>query len=236
MKAEDRENKLYTEGKRCAIAMEETFMMELLGKGHDGSNSLLDIGCGTGEISFALREQNFKPYGIDFSDRAIELATKAGLDCQVVDVDEGIPLKDETFDVVWAGDVVEHVFDPINMLEETNRLLKDKGRFFATIPHDLNWKTRVRVLIGQSFQDAVYRKYGQFKHHTFFSESLMKFMYQKANIKIKSIHYVVTLPIIGKTFITTNSLFRLFSYLMIVEGVKEPLPQEAPSKIVNVGV
>ena len=148
MKADQRENMLYSEGKRCAIAREEQFMLDMVGPASKGRNKLLDIGCGSGEISFALQDLGYDPYGVDFSTKAIEIATDAGLKCEQVDVDQGLPMADSSYDVVWAGDVIEHVFDPIGVLDEIGRVMKEDGVFYATIPHDLHWKTRIKTLIG----------------------------------------------------------------------------------------
>ena len=220
MKTEERENSLYATGKRCAIRDEERYMFDLLGPPLEGKAKLLDIGCGSGEISFALREQGFEPFGIDFSPTAIEIATSAGLECQIADLDEGITASAESYDVVWAGDVLEHVFDPIGLLEEISRVLKKSGVFCATIPNDVNLKTRLQILFGQSYQENVYRSYRQFKHHTFFSEQLMRFMYDEAGLKITDMAYMMRIPFTKKQIITKTSIVRMLSHLMIVRAIK----------------
>ena len=37
------------------------------------------------------------------------------------------------------------VFDPIGVLTEVDRVMKKNSEFYATIPHDLHWKTRVKT-------------------------------------------------------------------------------------------
>jgi len=217
----DREDILYSDGKRCQIKEEEQFMMSLLGDADAKQPALLDLGCGSGEISLALAHKGYSPFGLDFSKVAVKIASANGLACEEADLDSGIPKEDSSYDVVWAGDVMEHVFDPINVFKEVRRVLKPKGRFFATIPNDLHCKTRIKVLLGFSYQEPVYRKFGQYKHHSFFSERLVRYMYEAANLEIVKMYYVASLPLFGRRFITSIKFFRIFSTLMIVQAINK---------------
>ena len=230
MLASEREDMLYREGKRCAIADEETNMMAMLGETSE-QKSLLDLGCGTGEISVALQEMGYKTKGLDFSSEAIKIGKSNGLDCDLADLDQGIPEEDSSYDVVWAGDVIEHVFDPILVLSEASRVLKSDGKFYATIPYDINYKARLKTAFGVSYQESVYRQFKQFKHHTFFSERLMRYMYECAKLEITDLTYVINLTTLLPSFgndqdrlykkkFTKSKLLRMFSYLMIVEAKK----------------
>lgn len=230
MKANDRENGLYDKGKRCAIAQEEEHMMGLLAANSKGVGHVLDLGCGSGEISASLKSLGYNVKGLDFSSSAIAIAKQSGLDCQVADLDEGIPFGDQQFDVVWAGDVIEHVFDPISVLSEAKRVLGHSGVLLATIPYDLSWKTRIRTLLGKSYQEGVYRSFGQFKHHSFFSESLMRYMYERAELEIERVDYLLINPFTGKRSISNKKYLRIFSNLMIVVASPKRLREPATNK------
>ena len=119
----EREDKRYTNGIRCRIDVEEKALFEFLEKYASKSSVILDVGCGTGEISLEMQRSGYEIKGVDFSAVAIEIASKAGLDCQVVDVDGGLPFGDNSMDGIWATDCIEHVFDPIFVLREMNRVL-----------------------------------------------------------------------------------------------------------------
>ena len=218
MKSVDREDGLYTNGKRCSIAFEEEFLLSLIKKNEKINSELLDLGCGSGEITLNYKDAGFNVSGADFSEVAVKIASDKGLSCVVADLDEKIPYEDKVYDVITAGDVLEHVFDPIHVLSEVNRVLKEKGSFYATIPYDLNIKIRLRTLMGQSYQENVYKQFGQFKHHSFFSERLMRYMYKKSGLNIKEVYYLINSNFLGRKFIVKHPIFRVFSTLMIVRA------------------
>jgi len=112
MRANDREDLLYSKGKRVRIDKEEEYMLSLVGMPSNKNKTLLDVGCGTGEMSKELNKLGFETFGLDFSSVAIDIAKRNGIKCKQADVDLGIPADDTSFDIAWAGDVIEHVFDP----------------------------------------------------------------------------------------------------------------------------
>ena len=184
MRPEERENKRYSAGSINPIEEEEEILLSFLPD--RSGKDLLDIGCGIGTISLELQKKGFCVKGVDFSEVGIKKCIEHGLDAQVCDVDkDGLPFLDKSFDIVWAGDIVEHVFDPIFLLEEISRVLKDDGQLLATVPNDFYLKRRWRIFkTGRSLQSSVYRKIRQCKHHTFFSWELLEYMVTEANLCI----------------------------------------------------
>jgi len=204
MKADQRENLRYESGIRCEINSEEKVMFNFLDKYSQPNSKLLDIGCGTGDISREIEKKGHKVTGVDFSTAAIKIAKVSGLNCDVVDVDEGLPFKKNSFDLVWAGDLIEHVFDPIFVFEEINRVLVPNGHLFITVPNDLHIANRLKILFGKSYQESVLKEYGQYKHHTFFSKGLLNFMLKKNSFKTQEMIYKCRIPYIEKKFIIKN--------------------------------
>jgi len=48
---------------------------------------------------------------------------------------EKLPFKDNSFDTVIAGEVIEHVENPSFLLREINRVLEDNGKLIISTPH-----------------------------------------------------------------------------------------------------
>ncbi|MHC4271177.1 MAG: class I SAM-dependent methyltransferase [Planctomycetota bacterium] len=218
MKPEEREDNLYRNGKRCQISLEEEALFEFFDNNSSAGSKVLDIGCGSGEIAHVINEKGHLVSGIDFSPIAIELARKQGIDCQVVDLDSGIPFDDNTFNTVWAGDIIEHVFDPIFVLNEIKRVLIPGGQLLCTVPYDLNIATRLRIFLGHSYQENVYREYGQYKHHTFFSMSLMKYMLNEAGFEPQDIKYLIRIPKTQIQYVTKSRAMVYLANTMIIRA------------------
>jgi SAM-dependent methyltransferase len=66
------------------------------------------------------------------------------------DIDnEPIPsIAGKDFDVVFAGEIIEHLFDPEHMLDEIRHVLKPGGHLILTTPNLAAWYNRVSLLFG----------------------------------------------------------------------------------------
>ncbi len=71
--------------------------------------------------------------GVDVSDDALEFCQSKGLTVHK-GLAEAMPFADETFDIVTALDVVEHLDDDIAGLKEMNRVLKTGGKTLIFVP------------------------------------------------------------------------------------------------------
>lgn len=98
----------------------------------DDKLRILDVGCGTGANLEMLR--NFgEAEGVDVSDDALEFCRKKGLKVHK-GLAEELPFADESFDVVTALDVVEHLDDDVAGLKEMFRVLKTGGKTLIFVP------------------------------------------------------------------------------------------------------
>lgn len=222
MKPQERENLIYSRGYKNSIEKEEEIMFSLLPRLKNGK--LLDVGCGEGSISIELEKRGFEVYGIDFSSIAVKKAKEKDINAIECDVDEkGIPFEDNLFDVVWAGDIIEHVFDPIFLLKEIYRVSKKKGKILMTIPNDINLVVRLLVFLkGRSPQSGTYRSFGQCKHHTIFSFELLEYMLSKAELAWKYIGFIIRYPKIKSFKFSKNYMLgKLFGRTIIVEAYKK---------------
>jgi 2-polyprenyl-3-methyl-5-hydroxy-6-metoxy-1,4-benzoquinol methylase len=97
---------------------------------------VLDIGCGDGAFAAALAHAGARVVGIDVAAEPLRRADarEAELELRLVEADAPWPLPDESFDVVWAGETIEHVADTGGWLSEAHRVLRPRGRLLLSTP------------------------------------------------------------------------------------------------------
>ncbi|MBO8171629.1 MAG: class I SAM-dependent methyltransferase [Bacillaceae bacterium] len=103
---------------------------------------VLDIGCGAGGKTLYYATLNPRHvYGIDvvehYREEATELARKKGLDkvsTFVTGDAANLSFPDDKFDTIIMNDAMEHVDDPIAVLNECHRVLKPGGRLYVNFP------------------------------------------------------------------------------------------------------
>ena len=98
---------------------------------------VLDVGCGAGEFCAALIERGARPIAVDVAREALRRAHERipELDARLWEPGEPLPLEDNSVDVVWAGEVIEHVVDVAPWLSELRRVLRPRGTLLLTTPH-----------------------------------------------------------------------------------------------------
>lgn len=121
------------------------FLRGALGLGRDGLTGyeVLDIACGTGEISRVLTTLGARVTGLDFSEAMLERARAklAGRDWRFVQADAEMmaPLADASFDVAVTRHLAWTLTDPAAAYREWRRVLRPGGRLLVV---DGNFRAR----------------------------------------------------------------------------------------------
>lgn len=96
---------------------------------------ILEIGCGSGTTSHFLANQRAAVVGIDISLNAIQMVRKKKTPLILLCADaRKLPFGDCSFDVVFHQGVLEHFEDPLVLLKEQRRVLKDGGALLVDVP------------------------------------------------------------------------------------------------------
>ncbi len=103
--------------------------------------SVLDVGCGGGFLTNTLAKEGHTVTGIDLSEKSLKIAKKHDKTNTVSYIHANaynLPFEKESFHVVCAMDILEHVEDPLKLIQEASRVLKQGGLFlFHTFNRNL---------------------------------------------------------------------------------------------------
>jgi len=95
---------------------------------------LLDVGAGSGKLVRYLRSRGVDAHGLEPSRALYDrfLSRDSAFACATLDDLRALP--PQTFDIVTAFDVIEHVPDPVAFLAGVRAALEPGGSFFASTP------------------------------------------------------------------------------------------------------
>ncbi|MCB0501074.1 MAG: class I SAM-dependent methyltransferase [Bacteroidetes bacterium] len=98
------------------------------------TNKLIDVGCGIGHFLQIANERGWEVYGTEFTDEAIEICNKKGINMQkgALDASKYSP---EMFDVIVSFEVIEHIYNPNEELKNFYDILRKGGGVYVTTPN-----------------------------------------------------------------------------------------------------
>lgn len=123
------------------------FLIRSLNRGvryvkHVPQGKLLDVGCGDGSYIQYMRVLGWDVKGVDFDPEAVSNARARGLMVQLGDLAQQ-QYPDNTFDVITINHVIEHVPEPLGLLQECRRILKPDGKLVVATPNASSWGHRL---------------------------------------------------------------------------------------------
>jgi 2-polyprenyl-3-methyl-5-hydroxy-6-metoxy-1,4-benzoquinol methylase len=113
---------------------------------------VLDLGCRDGALTQAYLDGN-EVVGVDADQEALAEAARLGIETHWADLDQPLDLDEQSFDVVVAGELLEHLRDPRRLVAEAGRVLRPGGTFIASVPNAYRLKRRLFFLLGRPPDD-----------------------------------------------------------------------------------
>lgn len=141
--------------------------------------SLLDVGCGVGIFLKKVKEIGWNAIGVDMSSSAVQYARNHGLVVRVGKIEE-LKFKSGSFDVITLFQTIEHIEDPLKILNKVYSLLRKGGILMITTPSEESFMARV---LGKFWFG-----YRNIEHLFFFNKQSLTVMQKKVGFKKIIIH------------------------------------------------
>src|SRR3989344_3665808 len=108
---------------------------------------VLDLGCRDGVITKYFVEGN-DVTGADIDSSSLESINKnLGVKTLHLDIQsDSWPIQPESFDAVVAGELLEHLYFPAEVVARVNKILKPGGLFVGSVPNAFALKNRLKYL------------------------------------------------------------------------------------------
>lgn len=128
---------------------------------HHTAPRLLDVGCGDGSLALELgkRLAASETWGLDLSKPALREAKCKGIVAVLGDGDLGLPFQNSSFDLVYAGELIEHLRNQEGFLREVNRVLRPGGFLLLTTPNRQSYIKRLSLYEWPFFKAAFTKGY-----------------------------------------------------------------------------
>lgn len=217
------------------------------------NNSLvLDVGCSSGAFGEPLiLQKKCTVDGIEIDDGDIAEAKKKLRNVYKIDIERDPISIDHKYDVIFFGDVVEHLAQPIKALEKIKPLLKKNGILIFSIPNITHMLVRLMLLSGK----IEYGRTGLLDetHLHFYNSKEIYRVFNEAGYKVETFDYTVNdMPFklvkreLGELGLEPNEKFKsllqstdaaAYQFIGIAKKsktvTKQPLPKSSPHNIVE---
>lgn len=191
------------EGEFGALHKINPFRLEFMSKHHSiADQSILDIGCGGGILSESLAKAGAEVTGIDLAKEVLTVAKLHGLDSgvkvnyQLISAEQYAQENHEKHDIVTCMEMLEHVPDPLAIIQAAAHCVKPGGWvFFSTL--NRNYKSYLLAIFAAEQVLNLVPK-GTHTHEKFITPAEMDAMARKADLYLRDAAGIEFNPLLNR--------------------------------------
>jgi len=109
---------------------------------------ILTLGGGIANDLWHLANKNFI-VNADYAVAGLRVGLQNGVNGVLVNLNSCalLPFPDRTFDIIVCNDILEHLLEPLSVLREAVRVLRNDGRIIVNVPNHYDWPMRLRLVL-----------------------------------------------------------------------------------------
>jgi len=116
------------------------------------TNKMLDVGCGPGLFLIEAKKRGWEVYGTEFTDKQLAYLKDKGINTLKGKLTNN-SFEDGLFDVIISSEVIEHINNPVEEMQQFHRLLRKGGLVYITTP---NFNALERYLLKGDYEIIEY--------------------------------------------------------------------------------
>jgi 2-polyprenyl-3-methyl-5-hydroxy-6-metoxy-1,4-benzoquinol methylase len=170
---------------RTAMTLQKMGEIALNLKQLSNANRVVDIGCGDGEFLNIFKDLGCEVFGTEYDPRIEEICKNRGITMLSGGVMPSLTGSEnaEKFDLVIFTEVIEHINNPLDVLENISTLLKNDGFIYITTP---NFASLERKLLGAEWGMIVYPEHISYYSPKTLDLALRKCGYERVSLRTEN--------------------------------------------------
>ena len=142
------------------------------------TNNILDVGCGIGYFLEEAKKRGWNVYGTEYTEEAIKICDNKGINMQ-----KGVLTPSnynlESFDIITSFEVIEHINNPTEELNNFYKLLRKGGITYVTTP---NFNSILRYGLKSKYNVICYPE-----HLSYYTPKTLKKVFKQSGFKAKKV-------------------------------------------------
>lgn len=142
------------------------------------TGKILDVGCGIGYFLEEAKKRGWKVHGTEYTDEAIRICEEKGIKVSKGKLNPN-NYQEEMFDVITSFEVIEHINNPVEEIENFNKILRKDGAVYVTTP---NFNSLLRYRLKSKYNIICYPE-----HLTYYTPTTIKKTFMNSGFSVAKI-------------------------------------------------
>ena len=138
------------------------------------TGKIIDVGCGIGYFLEIAKKRGWEVYGTEYTDEAIKICSSKGIKMSLGKLNPK-NYDSEMFDIITSFEVLEHINNPIEEINNFSKILRKEGLVYLTTP---NFNSLLRYKLNEKYDVITYPE-----HLSYYTPKTINNLFNKLNFR-----------------------------------------------------